>query len=188
MSAAEKRITRFPGSTPSMPGKRLAEDDSNMQTRILPSKLPRISSFQERPQPPALIKLKVNTDSQQYSARTRYQKTSKGPRWKDGFPWSDYYAVMNEDHAGDVTIAYENTIHHQIVVIKEYRYDNKTESKQLSCGHSNIVELKEAFRTQSVFFFVYEWIDVSIAEVQSAPCGKFASYQIAAICKEVSRS
>lgn len=33
-------------------------------------------------------------------------------------------------------------------------------------------------------FFVYKWIDVS--DIQSAPCGKLASYQIAAIGKEVS--
>ncbi|KAL8855255.1 MAG: hypothetical protein Q9178_008092, partial [Gyalolechia marmorata] len=184
MDSAEKRITRFPGNA-SVLGKRAADTESSPHRRLSTSSLPRVPSFHARPQPPALIKLKVNTDSQQYSARTKHQKTIKGARWKDGSPWSNYYAVMKEDQAGEVTIAYENEIHHQIVVIREYRHDNKNQAKQLSKGgHSNIVELKEIFRTQSVLFFVYEWIDVSIAEVQSAPCGKFASYQIAAICKE----
>ena len=184
MSSAEKRTTRFPGD--SVLGKRPA-DDSSIQQRLSASNLSRLSSFHSRPQPPALIKLKVNPDSQQYSARTRYQRSSKGLHWKDGSPWSDYYAVMKEDQAGEVTIAYKNAIHHQIVVIREYRHNSNNEAKKLSnCGHSNIVDLKEVFRTQDVLFFVYEWIDVSIAEVQSAPYGKFASYQIAAICKEVS--
>ena len=93
---------------------------------------------------------------------------------------------MKEDQAGEVTIAYKNAIYYQIIVIREYRYNSNNKAKKLSnCGYSNIVDLKEVFRTQNKLFFVYEWIDVSIAEVQSAPYGKFVLYQIAAICKEV---
>ena len=188
MSVPERRITRFPGNTTPVLGKRPAEEDLRLQRRFSASNLPRVPpSYRDtRHQPPAQIRLKVNTHSQNFSASTRFEREIICPFNKEGTPWSDYYAVLKEHQAGKIIVAYENKIHHQIVVIRERpSRDGQKLRKLKQCSHTNVVELKGTFQTSTSIFFVYEWIDVSIAEVQSAPCGKFPSYQIAAICKEV---
>ena len=186
---ADKRVTRFPGSSSPNLGKRTTDQSGNQQTRTPASHIPRLSSSEDsRPQPPALLRLNVNPHSSQFSISKRFKEEQR-PFSKTGLPWPDYHAVLSEDQAGKVIIAYENKIQHQVVVVREHSSSMTLKADRMkNCAHPNIIDIKGAFHDHTSIFFVYEWIDVSVAEVQAAPCGKFASYQIAAVCKEVSGS
>lgn len=52
-------------------------------------------------------------------------------------------------------------------------------------SHTNVVTFQCAYLNNNVLYFVYDYMDVSLAGIQSTPCSKFASFQIAAICKDV---
>ncbi len=197
MSVSERRITHFPGNTSITPtpgnstpvlGKRPPDQNPQLSRRFSTSNLtlPRVPTY-HRGQPPAQIRLPVNTNSQHYAASARIAKAAADLFVKEGSPWSEYYAILTEDQDGKVTIAHDHKIHHRIVAIRQQPVQESQRLKQpIRCAHINLVELTGIFQDESSIYFAYEWIDVSVAEVQSAPCGKFASYHIAAICKEVS--
>ena len=178
MADPQKRLTKFPASS----NVRVLEHDLPVPPPFttLDSK-----PFEPRPRPPASLPLKVNLHSQQFTNTTRFKRRDKP--FQHGYsPWKDFHKILVEEQDGKTVMAYKIDHRHQIVAIKEHKQFSKEPLKKLgSCAHDNVVELQRGFHEADSLFLVYEWMDLSLAELQSAPSGTFESFQIAAICKEV---
>ncbi|KAL2048941.1 hypothetical protein ABVK25_010794 [Lepraria finkii] len=192
MSSPTRRGTIFPGnSNISSLGKRRTEATD----RLSSSKIPKIPDFLQKSQRvrPPTLPLKANPKSQQFSTGSRFpprQKTSASPQGftcQRGNPWQAYYAILKEDQdGGEFTIAHKKEVQHPVVAIKRESYTDNSQIKRLTrCSHENIVSLYRAYFEEGSVYLIYECVDVSLAEIQSTPRGKLASYQIAAVCQEV---
>jgi len=83
-------------------------------------------------------------------------------------------------------MAHKQVLDHPIVIVKQQRCTNSSSIKGLApCSHENTVSLQEIFCDEDVVFSIYECMDVSLADIQSARYGNLASYQIAAVRREV---
>ena len=193
MSAPERRLTQFPGSSSTTKsGTRRFE--SEREARLSASKIPKVPEFlqsQSRNPPPA-IPLKVNPSSQQFLPTSRFSKKTETVTRKpnailqNGNPWRTYYAILSEDQAGQVTVAYKNEIEHPMFAIKEHVCKDSESVKQLvMCSHKNIVALYDAYLDNDSLYLIYECLQISLAEVQSTQYGDLATFQIAAVCREV---
>lgn len=49
------------------------------------------------------------------------------------------------------------------------------------------MSLHEVYVHDERLYFIYECMDVSLAEIQATPYGEFAAFQIDTICKEVGK-
>lgn len=164
MSSAEKRLTKFPGN--SVNPKRCQIESHSKCLELHTSSLSQI-----RNRPPALS-LKIIPQP----IKTCYNAS----------PWENYYVILKENQAGEVTIAYRQEPGRQIVAVRELKPapDNALENLR-PISHTNVVTFQCAYLNNNMLYFVYDYMDVSLAEIQSTPCGKFASFQIAAICKDL---
>jgi len=203
MSSSDRRATVFPGNANvSLPSKRPAEAESESSLRLSLSNIPKVPKFlQDQPRKrPAQLPVKVNPTSQRFSPtkspnvapRSRLSQPDKSSHVAQGTlyhrrnPWKEYYAILREEQAGNVTLAHKQELEHPIVVVKQQRCTNSTSVKGVApCSHENVVSLLEIFYDEDVVFFIYECMDVSLAEIQSTRYGNLASYQIAAVCREV---
>ena len=190
MAAPERRATVFPGSsTVQLPSKRPAEGP-DASTRLSASKIPRVQDFlkePQRPHPPALP-VKAKSDSNQY--RHRHERVLAAPKARSailrGNPWERYRAILKESPGETVTLAHEIDSKHEVVAIREQKCTDSGALKRLTlCRHANLVTLHVTFLHEDVLSFVYEPMEVSLAEIQSTPLGALEAYQIAAICAEV---
>ena len=103
-----------------------------------------------------------------------------------GTPWQKYHAIIRDDQAGEVTVAHGQKPEHPIIAVKQQKCQDGDAIKRLcSSSHENIVSLYEAYHEGEAVFFVYECMDVSLAEIQSTSHGNLLSFQIAAVCREV---
>ena len=202
MSTADtdRRLTKFPGSsttasptTPTVQSKKRAfTEDEQAAQRLSASKLPKIPHLPQRQHPPRMF-LPVKTDSQQWHQRSRvsgpypvFPGVNHDKFLHKASPWDDYYAILEEEK-GESVLAHSKKERHDIVVIRKTKSpigDSITGLKR--CYHQNLVTLHDVYVDSKCFYFVYEFVDVSLAEIQCTPVGNFASYQIAAVCCEVS--
>ena len=207
MDDLHRTNTRFPGSPNSSPGKRHAVADvetsakrrENGSSRLsLATDVPIPPKFLENRQrfrPPAAIPLQVNPSSQQYAAnprprKGRAQQVKQSTFIQKGNPWQEnrYLGIIKETQESEVIIAHKQEPEHPIVSVREHECSNEAVIKKIAqCSHENIVHIHEVFVDQNRVFFMYERMDVSIAEVQAGPYGHLQSYQIAAICQKVSK-
>ncbi|KAL2049561.1 hypothetical protein ABVK25_010140 [Lepraria finkii] len=196
MASSDKRSTIFPGNS-SIDTSRKRQAETGLETlRLSASKIPKAPRFvhnQQRPRPrPPSIPLPVNLGSSQYSSRSRFTSKPKQVPVSYGFacvkgdPWQECYAILKEDQGGQVTIAHKQEVEHPMIAIRETKIAKSSCVESLAgCLHENIVSLFGAYIDNETIFFVYECMDVTLAEIQSTPYGGLASYQIAVVCKEV---
>ena len=192
MSVPERRLTRFPGSsTISSLGKRRGEAEPDPST-LSPSKIPKVPEFlqnKQRAHPPA-IPLKANPKSQQFSSASRFPKKADTSQrvaiCQNGNPWQEYYGILREDQAGQVTLAYKSEIEHPVFAVKKHVCEDSTSVRNIiRCLHKNIVCLYDAYFEKDSLYLVYESVTFSLAEIQSTQYGKLAAFHIAAVCREV---
>jgi len=73
-----------------------------------------------------------------------------------------------------------------IVAIRRYaRKDEESIKYIIRSSHENIVSLQECFVSTDCLYFVYEYIEISLAEIQATPCGALEAYYTAVICQKV---
>ena len=187
MAGPERRQTKFPGNaSSSVLGKRAPQSDPDSDK--FSSRIPQFSShfqFVPRSRPPALP-LKVNTEPNLSSSLSK--KTHKV--CCDGNPWTEYhplFSILKNNEVGKIIVAYRNEYHHSIVVIKKTTVTQTDEppKRLTACSHENIVSFHNYYLHQGSVSIPYEWMDVTLAEIRSTPCGRMESFHIAAICKEV---
>ncbi|KAJ6008539.1 hypothetical protein N7540_012515 [Penicillium herquei] len=58
-------------------------------------------------------------------------------------------------------------------------------SKIISKPHKNLVHLQEIFYDEGQIFFVYELLDVSLAQIFGSPLGRLQLFEVAAFSKEI---
>ena len=195
MSSTDKRTTIFPGANVNSFGKRPAETGPDKPSRLSASQLPKVPAFlnrEQRPHPPAPLPVKANPDSQRFSPPSRVSQGRVNSVQGQGFvchkgtPWQKYHAIIRDDQAGEVTVAHGQKPKHPIIAVKEQKCRDGDAIKRLcSCSHENIISLYEAYHEGEAVFFIYECMDVSLAEIQSTSHGNLLSFQIAAVCREV---
>jgi hypothetical protein len=191
MASSDKRATVFPGNSSINTSSKRQAEAAPETLRLSASKIRKVPEYQQRiRQPP--FPLPVNWDSANYSPRSRFAHKVKQPPISYGFtcvkgnPWEEYYAILKEDQGGQVTITYKQEFQHPIIAIKQTKITKNSCVKSLTgCLHENIVSLQSAYIDNNVVFFVYECMDVTLAEIQSTPFGSLALYQITAVYKEV---
>lgn len=52
-------------------------------------------------------------------------------------------------------------------------------------SHINIITFQYIYLNNNVLYFIYGYIDIFLAKIQITPYGKFMSFQIVIICKDV---
>ena len=195
MDTPQRRNTKFPGNSVSSLGKRPADTDVD-SSRLSASKIPKIPKFLESRQrinPPAVLPIKPNHRSQQFSPTSRFNNGKKQTFSPQNFvnncnPWQghEYLAILKEKQDGGAIIAHKQEISHPLVAVKQLGCSNRTGVKNLvRCSHENIVHLYDVYVHSNSLYFMYECSDVSLSDIQATPYGDFATYQIAAICQEV---
>lgn len=96
---------------------------------------------------------------------------------------------MYEEDEGSTIIAHKKELTHDVVALRKTTCPAGNGFTGLKrCTHPNIVTLHEIYADRDCLFFMYEQMDVTIAEVQASPVGNFAPYQIAAVCHEGRRT
>ncbi len=194
MDIPKRTNTTFPGNLPVTLGKRRAETEID-STDLLDSKIPKVSKPLEeklRNNPPLGRRFPVNPHSNQYSPTSRLPKDTQQVSARKFFhecdPWhgDEYQAILKEGQGGGITIAHRQALSHPIIAVKEHACSDSQRIKNLvRFSHKNIVSLHEVYIHNERLYFIYECMDVSLAEIQATPYGEFAAFQIATICKEV---
>jgi len=194
MDIPKRTNTTFPGNLPVALGKRRADTEVE-STDLLNSKIPKVSKPLEdklRNNPPVGRRFPVNPNSNQYSPTSRFPKDSQQVSGRkfihDCDPWhgNEYQAILKESQDGGITIAHRQALIHPIIAVKEHACSDSQGIKNfVRCSHKNIMSLHEVYVHDERLYFIYECMDVSLAEIQATPYGEFAAFQIATICKEV---
>ena len=193
MATPSRRETLFPGSSTVL-GKRFVRDEdvTNNSSRLSASQVPKVPDFlsNKRHEAPPALPVKVNPHSQRFAINGRFSRPnpplSRGPVYHRSNPWESYYPILDENQAGRVTIAHKNDPKHPIVVIKQRACAEEARLKKIfRSDHKNVVLLIETYYYNQNLYFVYESMDVSLAEIQSTPYGIFEEFHIATVCKEV---
>lgn len=190
-------MTVFPGNSQQTSlTKRPAPDDAESSGRLSASKIPKVPDFHrsQRLHPPALP-VKATPHSRLSTQSSRFPKFPREPigqrsiKCQKGTPWQDHFAILEEEQAGTVTIAHRVEHEHGIVAIRKQECSDGTADKTWArCHHDSVVTLHGTYLDGNTLFFVYDFMEVSLAEALLSPVGKLARYQIAAICQEVSDS
>ena len=187
MATPSRRDTLFPGSSSAQGlGKRRNPNDEDHSSRLSASQIPPLPHKRRAPPPPALP-VKVNPESQHFTTSSRFplakHSVSLTPICRNTNPWERYFAILEEEQA---TVAYRKEPKHPIVAIKhQARPSGDTPKKIITLSHENIVTSFEAYLYDGNLYFIYDLMDVSLAEIQSTPYGTFEEYHIATICREV---
>ena len=185
----ERRLTQFPGSTQQR--KRSRSEDGREDRRLSSSKLPKPPMPQHRDYP--RLRIPINPEALQWKKSRQSGPFPAIPTCRDKFfhrgsPWTKYYAIYEED-GGKTIIAHKKELGHDVVAVKTTKCPAGNGFTGLKpCIHPNIVALHEIYADRDSLFFVYEQMDVTIAEVQATPVGNFEPYQIAAVCHEGRRT
>lgn len=166
----ERRLTRFPRAT------KAADHD------LLPPTIKRRRFLNETP--PSKPLSRVNTDGSLFKAFSASSTTAQFVRQED--PWLAYRRLLYEDQAGPSIIAHKAKPNFPVVAIKERAALPQERYQRLApTAHRNLVNLHEAFVSESLIFLVYECVTVTLEELQASPLATLVEYEIAAICTEV---
>lgn len=108
------------------------------------------------------------------------------PTYEDSFPVT-YHGFMLLDQAGDAHIARDNSKKPHFVAVKRLRAVNQRVKHRIRPFTSdNVVEILDLYFDKDDILIIYEQMDVSLRAITSLQGGPFKSFQIAAVCREVS--
>ena len=96
-----------------------------------------------------------------------------------------YRDILEEDQAGECTIAYRLSDDFPVVAIKKRTFDQPHKGSLSPTCHENICNLLEfCYKDESTVWLVYECMTVSLSEIQACPIS-LQEYELAAIITEV---
>ena len=196
-------------------GKRNARSDDENSSRLSASLIPQVPEglqHKRRARPPGIsFGLTVNPSAQQsarsassvhpdnlirsdftpnpqqvLNSRILPQADPPNSISVQGDPWKRYFRILTEENNGPATIAYQQVDDFPIVAIRRHaRNDQGTTKYIVRSSHENVVNLQECFVSTDCLYFVYEYIEISLAEIQAMPYGALEAYHIAVICQKV---
>lgn len=101
-------------------------------------------------------------------------------------PWDRYQEIFKMKQAGPGHFVHSKDDTFSEMIVKEVKVHSQTWLSRLSASsHKNIVHLREALYHNSAIYFVYEVLDVSLAQVFATPLGRLKAYEVAAFCYEI---
>lgn len=105
--------------------------------------------------------------------------------------WQKYRRFWESDQAGKGIVAHDNSIEHNIVVIKKLkihasRGQHEQLIKALRDKPSNIVRLQDVFVCDLSVYTVYESLESSLHHIQATCLQEITEIELAIIAKEVS--
>ncbi len=196
-------------------GKRNSPSDEETSSRLSASLIPQIPEglpHKRRARPPGIgFGLTVNPSAQESARSTRSvrpdpsirselppdpqqvpnsrispQKDAPNSISVQGDPWKRYFRILTEENNGPATIAYQQVDDFPIVAIRRHpRSDHDTTKHIVRSSHKNVLNLQECFVSTDYLYFVYEYVDLSLADIQATPYGALEAYHIAVICQKV---
>ncbi|KAA8644954.1 uncharacterized protein ATNIH1004_009165 [Aspergillus tanneri] len=104
--------------------------------------------------------------------------------------WQKYHLIFSSDQAGTGIIAHDNTIDHNIVVVKKLKVQvSSVQRRQLSQilqdNPTNVVRLLDIFTGTFSTRPVYEYLETSLYHVKAASREEITEIELAIISKEV---
>lgn len=99
-----------------------------------------------------------------------------------GKPWKKYTKLLEEDHAGLVTMAWARE--GLVVAVKAVKLAEPVALKIYSLKHPNIVGVYEAFKDGLTLYLINEYMAVSLADVSVSPW-RLGEREVAAVCEGV---
>lgn len=107
-------------------------------------------------------------------------------RKEESNPWDQYQEIFKMKQAGPARFVHSKDDTFSEMIIKEKTVHSKAWLTKLSAiSHKNIVPLREVLYHNSTIYFVYEVLDVSLAQVFATPLGRLEAYEVAAFCHEI---
>lgn len=105
--------------------------------------------------------------------------------------WQKYRRFWESDQAGKGIVAHDNSIEHNIVVIKKFKmHASRSQHEQLlrvmGDKHPNIVRLQDVFVCDLSVYSVYESLESSLHHIQATCLQEITEIELAIIAKEVS--
>lgn len=125
----------------------------------------------------------INPDRLSFATgRSNGEVTSKRTKLNESkvFAYRTFHTFMELDQAGPAKIARDDK--HTLVALKALK--SGIESIQLFEAE-NVVSLRDVFKNKGETYLVYEFMSVSLRQIQGTPRGlQIRPFEIAAICKE----
>ena len=100
-------------------------------------------------------------------------------------PWNQYRKSFKINQAGPAYIVHANDSTFREGVIKAVKTHRSEFSKVHTNPHKNFVHLQEAFYFDGQIFFLYEVMDISLAQIFNSPLGRLQLFEVAAFSKEL---
>lgn len=145
----------------------------------------RKNAFLSKPASTLKRQIPINTNRLSFSPKKSEFLNKRRKIEISNSPLEAYHDFMTLDQAGPATIAYDNA--HALFAIKNVRLDKASPSTNIQLFKNDcVVSLYDVYRDLDGYRLVYECMDVSLEQVLGTPRGQLASFEIAAICKEVS--
>lgn len=146
----------------------------------------RKDAFLSNPSSSSTLKrqIPINTNRLSFSPKGIESLNKKRKIEIRGSSLKAYHDFMTLDQAGPATIAYDNA--HALFAIKSMKTEASQSTSVQLFRNDCVVNLYDVFRDRDEYRLVYECMDVSLEQVLGTPRGQLASFEIAAICKEVS--
>lgn len=137
---------------------------------------------------PNTLRKAFATGSENRSKRTRFPvKVSNKKGLDDESIWQKYQRFWESDQAGLAIIAHDNSLAHNIVVVK--KMNQKADDRQIDLlrkvTHDNMVKILDMCTCASLTYIVYESLETSLDKVQATCRGELTEIDMAIISKEV---
>lgn len=101
-------------------------------------------------------------------------------------PWQDYQKSFKLNQAGYGLVVHAKNATFAEGILKEIRGHGKEKlSSVTSYSHKNLVRLQRAFHDDGAVYFLYEMMDVTLAQIFSSPLGRLQLYEVAAFSQEI---
>jgi serine/threonine protein kinase len=111
--------------------------------------------------------------------------TVSTPRGAEEDPWKRYKSILKLHQAGSATLVHRNSSSFQEYILMETKGEKELLSKIQKASHKNIVGFYEALYDRGTLFFIYEVMEVSLAQVFATPQGCLRPYEVAAFSTEI---
>ena len=100
-------------------------------------------------------------------------------------PWEQYRKSFKINQAGTAHVVHANDSTFREGIIKAVKTSRSEFSKIMTNHHKNFVHLQEAFYFDGQIFFLYEVMDISLAQIFNSPLGRLQLFEVAAFSKEL---
>jgi serine/threonine protein kinase len=163
-----------------------------MPTGLQPNKDNRISRFPgtkpgEAGVKRSLAELEAAVQGTKESARRLQKRQALLPQLSKeaANPWERYQKSFKINQAGSGFIVHANDETFREGVLKAVKTSKGELSKVINSPHRNLVHLHEALYHDAHIFFLYEVMDISLAQIFSSPLGRLQLFEVAAFSKEI---